>query len=88
MEPKPISITNAHVAHSQEQPGRAKRYFISMMIRTACFIGAVLTPSPYRWFLIVGAVVLPYFAVIIANAGRENITGNIEAVKKQREIEF
>ena len=24
-----------------------------------------------RWTLIVGAVVLPYFAVVIANAGRE-----------------
>ena len=24
-----------------------------------------------RWVLIVGAVVLPYFAVVIANAGRE-----------------
>ena len=88
MEEKPISITNAQVAHSQEQPGRAKRYLISMLIRTACFIGAVLSPSPYRWFLIVGAVVLPYFAVIIANAGRENVTGKIETVEKQRQIEF
>jgi hypothetical protein len=88
VEPKPISITSAPVAHSQEQPGRAKRYLISMLIRTACFIGAVLTPSPYRWFLIVGAVVLPYFAVIIANAGRETITGKIETVEKQRQIEF
>jgi hypothetical protein len=83
-----ISITNAQVAHSQELPGRAKRYLISMLIRTACFIGAVLSPSPYRWFLIVGAVVLPYFAVIIANAGRENVVGNVETVEKKRAIEF
>ena len=88
MDEKLISITNAPIAHSQEQPGRAKRYFISMMIRTACFIGAILTPSPYRWFLLIGAVTLPYVAVVIANAGRENVTGTMETVEKQREIEF
>ena len=59
-----------------------------MMIRTACFIGAILTPSPYRWFLLIGAVTLPYVAVVIANAGRENVTGTMETVEKQREIEF
>ena len=59
-----------------------------MIIRTACFIGAVLTPSPYRWFLIAGAVVLPYIAVVIANAGRENATGKMETIQKQKEIEF
>ena len=59
-----------------------------MIIRTACFIGAVLTPSPYRWFLIAGAVLLPYIAVVIANAGRENVTGKVETVQKQKEIEF
>jgi len=85
---EPISITNAQTAHSQELPGRAKRYLISMLIRTGCFIGAVLTPSPYRWFLIVGAVVLPYFAVIIANAGRENVVGNIETVETKKALEF
>jgi hypothetical protein len=85
---KPISITSAQTAHSEEQPGRAKRYLISMIIRTACFIGAVLTPSPYRWFLIAGAVVLPYIAVVIANAGRENATGKMETIQKQKEIEF
>lgn len=88
MNEKPISITSAQVAHSEEQPGRAKRYLISMIIRTACFIGAVLTPSPYRWFLIAGAVLLPYIAVVIANAGRENVTGKVETVQKQKEIEF
>lgn len=88
MNEKPISITSAQIAHSEEQPGRAKRYLISMIIRTACFIGAVLTPSPYRWFLIAGAVLLPYIAVVIANAGRENVTGKVETVQKQKEIEF
>jgi hypothetical protein len=42
-----------------------------MMIRTFCFILTVVLPSPYRWFALLGAVTLPYFAVVIANAGRE-----------------
>lgn len=66
-----ISITSAEVGLSFDQAKRAKRYFISMMIRTGCFILTVFLPSPYRWFALFGAVVLPYVAVIVANAGRE-----------------
>ena len=69
-----FDITNAPRALSSDQAARQKRYFISMMIRTACFILTVILPSPYRWFALFGAVVLPYFAVVIANAGRETIT--------------
>ena len=69
-----FDITNAPRALSSDQASRQKRYFISMMIRTACFILTVILPSPYRWFALFGAVVLPYFAVVIANAGRETIT--------------
>ncbi len=47
-----------------------------MMIRTLCFILTVVTPSPYRWFFLIGALTLPYIAVIIANAGRETVSGN------------
>ncbi len=69
-------ITSAQSGLSDDLPGRQKRYFISMMIRTLCFILTVLTPSPYRWFFLIGAVTLPYIAVIVANAGRETISGN------------
>ena len=65
-----------------------KRYALSMAIRTACFIGAVITPSPYRWFLVVGAVTLPYIAVVVANAGREQSFDVIETVEKRKQIEF
>ncbi len=69
-----IVITNAQEALSFEQRGRARRYFVSMMIRTACFIATIFLPSPYRWFAMGGALVLPYVAVVFANAGRENTT--------------
>jgi hypothetical protein len=67
------SITTAQSSLSLDQSARQRRYFISMMIRTACFILTVVLPSPYRWIALTGAVTLPYIAVIAANAGRETI---------------
>jgi hypothetical protein len=57
-----------------------------MMIRTACFILAVLLPSPYRWFALVGAVTLPYIAVIAANAGRETIKKDAILISKRKRL--
>ncbi len=42
-----------------------------MSIRVVCFVGAVLVDHWTRWVLLAGAVVLPYVAVVLANAGRE-----------------
>ncbi len=67
------SITTAQSGLSLDQAARQRRYFISMMIRTVCFILTVLLPSPYRWVALAGALTLPYSAVIAANAGRETI---------------
>ncbi len=70
-EKEVFDITSAPRSLSADQSGRQRRYFFSMMIRTVCFILTVILPSPYRWIALFGAVVLPYFAVVIANAGRE-----------------
>jgi len=67
-----FTITDAQRALSVEQAGRTRRYLISMGIRTACVILAIFVPGWPRWVLIAGAVVLPYLAVVVANAGREN----------------
>jgi predicted tellurium resistance membrane protein TerC len=67
------SITDAQPSLTVDQRARQIRYFYSMMFRTACFIATVFLPSPWRWFTLAGAVVLPYIAVIVANAGRETI---------------
>ena len=77
-------ITNAQEALSQEQRGRQRRYFVSMMVRTACFISTIFLPNPYRCFAMAGAVFLPYIAVVIANAGRETITGKNAIMNNQR----
>ncbi len=77
-------ITNAQSGLSDDLSGRQRRYFISMMIRTACFIAAVIFPSPYRWFFLLGALVLPYISVVVANAGRETIRGKATTLQKKR----
>ena len=70
-EPEVFSISKVETSLTEDQSGRQRRYLISMGLRTACFVGGVLSEGALRWTLIVGAVVLPYFAVVIANAGRE-----------------
>jgi hypothetical protein len=65
-------ITTAQTGLSAEQRARTRRYLISMGIRTACFLGAVVASGWLRWALLAGAVILPYMAVVVANAGREN----------------
>jgi hypothetical protein len=79
-EKKIFDITSAQNALTRDQAGRQKRYFISM-IRTACFVLTVILPSPYRWFALAGAVTLPYFAVVIANAGRETVSRGSDIVE-------
>ena len=65
-------ITEARPPLSEDIDGRTRRYLWSMGIRTGCFIAAIVTHGWLRWALIVGAVVLPYLAVVFANAGRES----------------
>ena len=86
IEPETHRITSAPTPLTEDQSGRARRYFISMMIRTFCFILTVVLPSPYRWITLVGALFLPYISVVVANAGRETILGNPNKKSKVREI--
>jgi hypothetical protein len=76
-------ITSAPTGLSKDQSARQRRYFFSMMVRTACFLLTVLLPSPYRWFALLGAVVLPYIAVVVANAGRETVLPGAAILKKR-----
>jgi hypothetical protein len=66
-----VRITSAQTSHSERVRGRQTRYLISMGVRTACFVLAVVTDGALRWVFIIAAVVLPYFAVVVANASGE-----------------
>jgi hypothetical protein len=75
-EPEPIRITTAPASHADDIDRRRRRYVISMAIRTLCFIGAILVgPGWLRWVLVAGAFVLPYVAVVMANAASPRIEG-------------
>lgn len=65
------SITGAQEPLADDIARRTHRYLVQMTIRVVCFIGAVVVDHWTRWLLLVGAVVLPYVAVVLANAGRE-----------------
>jgi len=52
-----------------------RRYLLSMGIRTACFVLAVIALGVLHWTVVgwvfvIGAVILPYIAVVVANAKR------------------
>ena len=72
----PVSITNASISHSQDVRARQRRYVISMLIRTACFVGAIVASGPLRWVLVAAALFLPYIAVVLANAGSRRAPQN------------
>nr|WP_208379907.1 DUF3099 domain-containing protein [Microbacterium endophyticum] len=61
-------------APREDSDARNTRYLVMMVIRVICFIlMATITPFGwYTWVFAVGAVFLPYVAVIIANVGRES----------------
>jgi hypothetical protein len=63
-----VSITGAPTSHSDDLDRRINRYLVSMLIRTVCVVLVVVIDSPVRWAFAVGAVVLPYVAVVMANA--------------------
>jgi Flp pilus assembly protein TadB len=63
-----ISVTSAQPGHSEDLDSRIARYAWMMSLRVVCFVAAVITPSPWRWILLVGAVFLPSVAVVFANA--------------------
>lgn len=78
-------VTSARQALSEDQKARTRRYLIQMVIRTACFVAAVVAhmsnaPAWLTWSFVAGAIVLPYVAVVMVNAGRENDPFLTEAV--------
>jgi Flp pilus assembly protein TadB len=70
----PIRITTAGTSPNADIAARQRRYLIAMGVRTLCFlIVAALAithagPGWLPWIFVAGALVLPYVAVVMANA--------------------
>ncbi|MGZ4600466.1 MAG: DUF3099 domain-containing protein [Oryzihumus sp.] len=87
------SVTSAPESLRDDQSERMRRYLISMGIRTVCFLLSVLAIvvlhwTVVGWTLVAGAVVLPYVAVVMANATRARAAGTVAPVPPadQRQI--
>lgn len=71
-ESEPIRITTAAESRDVDISTRQRRYVISMSIRMLAFVGAVCAGvAGIHWLwpiLMLAALVLPYVAVVMANA--------------------
>jgi uncharacterized membrane protein YdbT with pleckstrin-like domain len=77
-------VTQARRPKSEDISYRQHRYLIMMGIRVICFaIAIILFVEHLRWLVLVpavGAILIPYIAVVFANGGREpdNVRGFME----------
>lgn len=74
------SITSARPSRALDRSGRERRYVLTMGIRMACFVLAIAIDGPWRWAFVVGAVVLPYFAVVLANVSSTRSTRGVDEI--------
>ena len=64
-------VTSAGRSHSDDISLRQRRYVITQSVRILCVVLAAALPVSLEWksLLLVGAIALPWFGVVMANAG-------------------
>jgi hypothetical protein len=69
--PEVAVVTAARLSHSDDITLRQRRYVITQSVRIACVVLATMLPVPLFWkgVFMLGAIVLPWFGVVMANAG-------------------
>ena len=83
-QPSVHVVTQARRSLTDDINYRQRRYLLMMGIRTVCFvIAVVLFMNHLGWLTAIpaiGAIFIPYFAVVFANGGREpdNVRGFME----------
>jgi hypothetical protein len=65
---KAQSITTVGQSPELERKSRMVKYLIAMTIRVICIVSAIFVEGWLMWLCFAGAIFLPYFAVVIANA--------------------
>jgi xanthine/uracil permease len=67
---EPILVTTAPISPRDERRGRERRYLITMAVRVVAFIVAIFFATGWiRVIAVILALVLPWIAVVLANAG-------------------
>ena len=79
-EPQVQSVTTARSNPDDDLNARMKHYLVTMGVRTACFVLAFVTSGWVRWTCVGLAVVLPYIAVVFANARAPRTAGRVSTV--------
>ncbi len=74
----PQRITDADESRSADMHSRTVKYTISMSVRMACFITAFFVHGWIQVVMLVLAVILPYFAVVVANASGADLAKRTE----------
>lgn len=69
-QPRP-SITNLPLSPDEERKRRMIKYSVAMGVRIVCLFVAIFLGWPWGAIPLIGAVFLPYIAVVIANVGAE-----------------
>ncbi len=77
------TVTSAPTSTTDDQSGRVRRYLIMMGVRIALFGLVFVTSGWLRWAAVIGAILIPYFAVVMANAVRPRQVGQVQAVTPQ-----
>jgi hypothetical protein len=64
-----VLISDIDSSRTAEIRTRERRYVITMVFRAVCFVAATLLfHGPARWLAVALAVMLPWLAVVLANA--------------------
>ena len=79
-KPEVQGVTTAAAARSEDRDARMKVYLIQMLIRTACFVAALFAHGWWQLVFILGAVALPYIAVVRVNNTGPQQAGTLRAV--------
>lgn len=84
MKPTPKHVvTSIGEAPDEERKRRIIIYTISMTIRFICVVALVFTTGVWQWLAGIGAIFLPYFAVVIAN----NVGGEAKQHSTPKKVE-
>ncbi|WP_051388955.1 DUF3099 domain-containing protein [Arthrobacter sp. 35W] len=67
------NITDARTGHSDEMRSRMIKYATAMGIRMVCLVLIFVFDGWFKLIPVVGAVLLPWIAVVIANGGSDTV---------------
>jgi len=79
---RPIAITGLPVSPSDDQRRRFVMYTVTMSIRVACVLACLFVTGWWQLLCLLGAVVLPYIAVVLANVSRAQVRDEPESPRQ------